>query len=83
MKTGALVSAADANRRFSELLRQVRRGRSFVVTSHGKPVARLVPVDEGDQVSARARGLLLDRLQSQPVIDIGPWNRDELYEDGG
>jgi prevent-host-death family protein len=82
MKTGALVSAADANRRFSELLRQVRRGRSFVVTSHGKPVARLVPVDEGDQVSARARGLLLDRLQAQPVIDIGPWNRDELYEDG-
>ena len=82
MKTGALVSAADANRRFSELLRQVRRGRSFVVTSHGKPVARLVPVDEGDQVSARARGLLLDRLQSQPVIDIGPGNRDELYEDG-
>ena len=82
MKTGALVSAADANRRFSELLRQVRRGRSFVVTSHGKPVARLVPVDEGDQVSARARGLLLDRLQSQPVSDIGPWNRDELYENG-
>ena len=82
MKTGALVSAADANRRFSEFLRQVRRGRSFVVTSHGKPVARLVPVDEGDQVSARARGLLLDRLQSQLVIDIGPWKRDELYEDG-
>ena len=82
MKTGALVSAADANRRFSELLRQVRRGRSFVVTSHGKPVARLVPVDEGDQVSARARDLLLDRLQSQPVTDIGPWSRDELYEDG-
>ncbi len=82
MKTGALVSAADANRRFSELLRQVRRGRSFVVTSHGKPVARLVPVDEGDHVSVRARDLLLDRLQSQPVTDIGPWSREELYEDG-
>jgi hypothetical protein len=23
---------------------------------------------------------LLARLRSQPAIDIGPWNRDELYE---
>jgi len=82
MKIGAMVSAADANRRFSELLRQVRRGRSFVVTSHGRPVARLVPVEEGDQVSTRARRVLLDRLQAQPVTDIGAWKRDELYEDG-
>ena len=33
------VSAADANRRFSELLRTVKKGQSVVVTSHGKPVA--------------------------------------------
>ena len=82
MKTGALVSAADANRRFSELLRQVRHGRSFIVTSHGKPVARLVPVADGDRVSSRARRVLVDRLQAQPVTDIGRWTRDELYEDG-
>lgn len=36
------VSAADANRQFSLLLRRVREGHSYVVTSHGKPVARLV-----------------------------------------
>jgi prevent-host-death family protein len=30
------VSAADANRLFSELLRMVKKGRSVVVTSHGK-----------------------------------------------
>ncbi len=39
------VSAADANRNFSQLLQGVRRGRSYVVTSHGKPLARLTPVD--------------------------------------
>jgi len=33
-----IVSAADANRRFSELLRTVKKGQSIVVTSHGKPV---------------------------------------------
>lgn len=37
------VSAAEANRRFSVWLRGVRHGHSSLVTSHGRPVARIVP----------------------------------------
>ncbi|MBA3269352.1 MAG: type II toxin-antitoxin system prevent-host-death family antitoxin [Acidobacteria bacterium] len=75
------VSAADANRSFSELLRGVRDGNGYVVTSHGKPVAKLIPFD-GDPTSAdAARRTLLARLRKQPVVDIGPWTRDSLYED--
>ena len=48
------VSAADANRRFSLLLRGVREGRSYVVTSHGKPVARLIPAGKHDDVATSA-----------------------------
>jgi prevent-host-death family protein len=29
------ISAADANRQFSQLLRRVREGHSIVITSHG------------------------------------------------
>ena len=76
-----VVSAAEANRRFSQLLRSVREGDSYVVTAHGRPVARIVPVQEGDTVKKTARELLLARLRSQPAIDIGPWTREELYED--
>ena len=75
------VSAADANRNFSQILQKVRRGRSFVVTSHGKPVARIVPITESDAVASSAWNALLERLRSQPVVDIGRWTRDELYED--
>ncbi|HEV8677905.1 MAG TPA: type II toxin-antitoxin system prevent-host-death family antitoxin [Stellaceae bacterium] len=75
-----VVSAAQANRSFSQLLRSVREGDSYVVTSHGRPVARIVPIRE-DAVRKRARELLLARLRSQPAIDIGPWTREELYED--
>ena len=75
------VSAADANRRFSELLRAVRDGRTVLVTSHGKPVARIVPVTENDRTSEGARTALLDRLRAEPVTNIGRWTRDELYED--
>ena len=75
------VSAADANRRFSLLLRGVREGHSYVVTSHGKPVARLVPAGRHDDIAASARSVLLSRLEQQPVVDAGGWTRDELYED--
>lgn len=76
------VSAALANRNFSRLLRDVREGRSYVITSHGKPVARLVPVDARDDVREAARRILFTRLRSQAATpSIGPWTRDELYED--
>lgn len=76
-----IVTAADANRQFSQILRSVREGRSYVVTSHGRPVARIVPVDEEVKARALAHAALLARLASQPVVDVGSWTRDELYED--
>jgi len=76
------ISAAEANRHFSSLLRRVRDGRSVVVTSHGKPVARIVPISEhDDRTMQSARTALLSRLRDQSVVDIGRWNREELYQD--
>ena len=77
------VSAADANRKFSLILRSVREGRSYVVTSHGRPVARIVPADRRESAVSGARAALLTRLERQPVTDAGRWTRDELYEDEG
>lgn len=74
------ISAAEANRAFSRLLGEVRDGRSYVVTAHGKPIARLIPCDQADLSRETARSALLQRLQSQPATDIGRWRRDELYE---
>lgn len=74
------ISAVEANRHFSRILRSVRAGESYVVTTHGRPVARIAPVDAEADIRADARRRLLERLRSQPVIDVGPWTRDELYE---
>ena len=75
------ISAADANRNFSQLLRGVREEKAtYIVTSHGKPVARIVPGDDDELAKTRARELLLKRLKQQPAIGAGPWTRDELYE---
>jgi prevent-host-death family protein len=71
------ISAADANRKFSQLLRDVSEGQSYVVTSRGKPVARISPVIT--DASARDHKALLRRLRSQRVVNIGHWQREELY----
>ena len=78
-----VISAAAANRSFSRLLRGVQDGHTYVVTNHGKPVARIGPVAENEDNAARkrAREAHFERLRRQPVVDIGPWTRDELYED--
>ena len=77
-----LVSAAEANRRFSRILREVRDGRSYVVTSHRVPVARIVPAAPDDSLAAAARVSLLARLAQEPITIVGkPWRRDDLYDE--
>ena len=76
-----VVSAADANRRFSELLRTVKKGRSVVVTSHGKPVAKITPVVEDERTVEVARTALFARLRTGRAVNVGRWTRDELYDE--
>lgn len=78
--TGAITAAA-ANREFSSMLRRVRSGRTYIVTSHGRPVARIVPYASEEPIKASARRTLFARLASARVTDVGRWTRDELYED--
>jgi prevent-host-death family protein len=74
------ISAADANRNFSQVLREVRQGQNYVVTSHGRPVARIAPVREDRSSVAASRAMLVKRLRAERVTNIGRWKRDELYE---
>lgn len=75
------VSAADANRRFSELLRTVQKGQSVIVTSHGKPVARISPVNGDDRAAEGARSALFGRLKRERPVKAKRWTRDELYDE--
>lgn len=77
MKT---VTAADANRQFSSLLRDVSRGEIVTVVSRGKPVATISPANAADARRGRAKAALLKRLSSQAIMGRRNWTRDELYE---
>jgi prevent-host-death family protein len=82
------VSAAEANRSFSKILRRAQAGESFIVTSRGKPVAKIEPIVE-DQEAKKAEGArrqklweeLEARLLSQEPMNLGKFNRDWAYDD--
>jgi antitoxin (DNA-binding transcriptional repressor) of toxin-antitoxin stability system len=59
----------------------VKKGKSFVVLSHGEPVARIIPIGEDKEAAKRSMEAFLRRLAARPVTDIGKWTRDELYEE--
>lgn len=79
--TDETISAAEANRCLSRILRRVREeGKTFAVTAHGERVAQLLPRRSDDADRQAAREALLRRLAEQPVIDAGRWSRDEFDE---
>ena len=77
MKT---ISASDANRHFSHVLRDVANGEVVTVLSRGKPVATISPVRSGGSGRESAKRQLLGRLRQQKASGLRQWTRDELYE---
>lgn len=74
------VSASDANRQFSSVLREVAQGEVFTVVSRGKPVATIAPSQLNTPLRNAAREALMKRLKSQSSSGERSWTRDELYE---
>ena len=48
------LGAFDAKTHFSKILEMVGKGKEFVVTKHGRPVAKISPVHEASTDSAHA-----------------------------
>ena len=77
-----IVTAAEANRNFSALLKDVARGEKVLVTSRGKPVATIAPPERPAEDAKRegARQRLLAHLSNAKPLGPITWTRDELYE---
>lgn len=83
MAANLVVSAAEANRSFSKLLRAVREGKRVTITSHGEPVAEIGPVD--DDADRRAADKAWAEIEArwatcEPIV-VGPWSREEIYDE--
>lgn len=75
------VGAHEAETHFSELLERVAAGETITITSHGAPIARLVPVQKTHTPEERraaiarwtelSKGLSLGGLKIRDLIEEG------------
>lgn len=71
------VGAYDAKTRLAELLAQVEQGASFLITRHGRPVARLLPVEPAAEAAGVVEALLASRRGRRLGVPVR-----ELVEEG-
>ncbi|BAC88574.1 type II toxin-antitoxin system Phd/YefM family antitoxin [Gloeobacter violaceus] len=74
------VGAFEAKTHFANLLERVARGEQIVITRHGTPVARLVPISGNDRERAKqtitrlkefSRGQTLEGLSIRALREEG------------
>jgi prevent-host-death family protein len=75
------ISASEANRNFSAILRRVQQGDELVITTHGRPIARLIPYELDDRAAEELKANLLARLRERPLAHLGNFTRSMAYED--
>lgn len=80
------VPLSDAKARLLDLVRQAEAGEEVVLTRHGRPAARIVPVASTPTGAARAR--LIERLRASAARTRRPGpeaarSQDFLYGDDG
>ncbi len=75
-----LIGSYEAKTHLPALLERVAKGEEFVITRHGVPIARLVPVDQDQQRDVQAvieelkmfrLGHTLGGLSVREMIDEG------------
>jgi len=72
-----LVNLYDAKTQLSRLIDRAAAGEDIVIARAGKPIVRLVPVDD---VSPRQPGLLKGLVVPDALFDPLPSDEQDLWE---
>ena len=75
------VGAYEAKTHLSELLEKVEAGAEIIITKHGAPVAKLVPVRK--EASAEQRAVAIQRIQKLSAgLSLGRLKIKDLINEG-
>lgn len=82
------VAVSEAKAQLTDLVRRAEAGDEIVLTRHGVPAVRLVPVRQARTQTAEERRALLDELGRQGAAKLTPGpcaarSQDYLYGDDG
>ena len=80
------ISVTDAKAQLTELVRRAESGDEVVLTRHGKPAARIVPVTAPPDAGARRALIASIQAAAKHVMRPGPTaarSQDFLYDESG
>lgn len=80
-----IVSIRDANQRLSQYLERVEQGTEIIITRRGKPIARLLPIEDRPRLSdaqQSARERLRQRMERGYALGGARVDRETLHERG-
>jgi prevent-host-death family protein len=73
------VGVYDAKTQLTKLLEEVERGETITITRHGKPVAKLVPIEEREKDVAATIEAILEARKGRTLGGLTP---KELVNEG-
>ncbi|MFZ5594977.1 MAG: type II toxin-antitoxin system Phd/YefM family antitoxin [Pseudomonadota bacterium] len=74
------ISLREANQHLSEYIEAVSRGDEVIITRRGKPVAKLVPIEEERHVAPEQQAAWERLKASARPLNVGRFVRDECYD---
>ena len=77
------VSLRDANQHLARYVKVVEGGDEVIITRRGRPVAKLIPIEEEKSLNDEQRAALertMTRMQSGYALGGKAPARDELHE---
>ncbi len=80
------ISVSDAKALLTDLVRRAEHGEDVVLTRHGRPVARLIPIVERPSAAERRALLEAVRTEGRANATSGPpaeRSQDFLYDNSG
>ena len=73
------ISVTDAKAQITDLVRRAEAGEKIVLTRHGQPVARLVPIKAAQL--RKSRRAMVEAMRQAARSEASPGLSDERYRD--
>lgn len=74
------ITATEANRHFSEILKKASKGEEIQIESRGQLIAELTSARKVEKFQLSARQRLFERLRKNETVVVGDWAREDLYD---
>jgi prevent-host-death family protein len=76
------IGAFEAKTHFSQIINEVERGADYVVTRRGKPVAKIIPFEQKQEMTWKEALEKFAELRKNFRGEPGSFNIREAIEDG-